>query len=141
MWEQIAAHEQLWWWLGALSVVSFVGALLIIPVLVTRMRADYFVSDQPTAGSWRAEHPAIRWTLLVLKNLLGIVLLLAGIAMIFLPGQGLLTMFIGLSLLNFPGKRRLEIALLRNPIVWRPICWIRRKADRPMLQLPDGVRH
>ena len=139
MWEFVRAHEELWWWLGALSAVSFVGALIFLPVLVARMPADCFLENRPPSDSWRAQHPAVRWTLLILKNVLGVVLVLAGIAMFFLPGQGLLTLLIGLSLVNFPGKRYLEIAILRQPVVWKSINWMRRKAHRPELHLPDGV--
>jgi len=35
--------------------------------------------------------------------------------MLLLPGQGLLTILIGLLLLDFPGKRALELRLLRRP--------------------------
>jgi hypothetical protein len=72
-------------------------------------------------------------SLLILKNLLGIVLLLAGIAMLVLPGQGLITMFVSLTLLNFPGKYRLERWVISQGVVFRSINWIRqRRGYRPM---------
>ena len=60
----------------------------------------------------------------------------AGAAMLVLPGQGLLTLVIGLSLMNFPGKRRLIIRILRRPRVFRTINTMRDKARRPPLQWP-----
>lgn len=43
-----------------------------------------------------------------LRNVLGAILLVAGIAMLVLPGQGVPTILISLGLMNFPGKYRLE---------------------------------
>jgi len=81
-------------------------------------------------------HPAIRWTGLVLKNVVGVLLILAGIAMLVLPGQGLLTIVLGIMMLNFPGKRALELRLIRFPGVLRAINHLRARNQRPPLQLP-----
>jgi hypothetical protein len=70
----------------------------------------------------------------VLKNLLGLVLVLAGIAMMLLPGQGLLTVFVGLLLLEFPGKHRLERRLIGWGPIYRAINRLRRRAGRPPLE-------
>jgi hypothetical protein len=56
--------------------------------------------------------------------------------MLLLPGQGILTILIGLMLLDFPGKRRLERRLVQQPSVWRAINWMRAKAHQPALELP-----
>jgi len=57
------------------------------------------------------------------------------LAMLVLPGQGLLTMFISLMLLDFPGKRRLEQSIVRRPIILRSINWLRERHHRPPLEL------
>ena len=75
--------------------------------------------------------------LLGAKNLAGAVLVLAGLAMLVLPGQGLLTIVVGLLFLDFPGKRSLELRLVRHPPVLRTINWLRATAHRPPLQMPD----
>ena len=62
--------------------------------------------------------------------------MLAGIAMLALPGQGILTILVGITLLNFPGKRRLELRIVRQRRVLRAINWMRAKAKRPPLVLP-----
>ncbi|MBT6854644.1 MAG: hypothetical protein HOA09_03555, partial [Nitrospina sp.] len=87
-------------------------------------------------GSWRHRHPALRFATHVVKNLLGVVLLLMGIAMLVLPGQGILTMLIGISLLDFPGKRTLEKKIVCHPSVHRAIDKIRQRAGQPPLVLP-----
>ena len=61
-----------------------------------------------------------------------------GILMIFMPGQGLLTILMGLALLNFPGKRSAELALARYPPVRKALDWIRQKANKPPFQIPDA---
>ncbi len=78
-------------------------------------------------------HPVLRLVGHVVKNLVGVVFLLAGFAMLFLPGQGILTMLIGLSLLDFPGKRRLEGKLIGQPSVLRAINSMREKFGKPPL--------
>jgi hypothetical protein len=115
----------------------FVGGLVLMPVLLARMRPDHFVDPAPPAGSWRGRHPVIRFSFLAIKNLLGLLLLLAGLAMLVLPGQGIITILVAVSLLNFPGKRRLELALIRQGPVLQAVNWIRARADRPPLVLPD----
>ena len=71
------------------------------------------------------------------KNLLGLFLLGAGIVMLLTPGQGLLTILFSLFVLNFPGKRRLELALIRRPALYRAVNALRRLRGKPPLQLPD----
>ncbi len=124
-------------WSFGLSVVLFVGSLVIMPVLIARMRTDYFVTSSRDEHTWLGRHPAARMTARVLKNTLGGVLLLAGLAMMVLPGQGIITTLVALSLLEFPGKRRLELRLIRQRHVSGAVNWIREKAGRPPLRIPD----
>lgn len=73
--------------------------------------------------------------ILLVKNLLGLVILLMGIAMLFLPGQGLLTMLIGILMLDFPGKFRCERWFVSRRPVLRSINWLRRKSGKPRLRV------
>jgi hypothetical protein len=81
---------------------------------------------------------ALRLIVLVVKNVLGLVFVLAGVAMLVLPGQGILTILIGLSLMNFPGKRTLERRFVQQPMVLQAINWMRRKAGQPPLTVPPA---
>jgi len=134
----IDQHQHLAWWSAGLSAVAFFGTLIAIPVLVTRMPANYFIERDPSPDSWRSRHGAVRVMLRVLKDLLGVLLVLAGIvlAMPLVPGQGILTILIGLSLIDFPGKRNLELKLIRLRTVRKAINWIRARAQQPPLELP-----
>jgi hypothetical protein len=138
MLDWIYAHQPLMLWLAALSALMFVGGIVLMPILVARMRSDYFLRRKPTPGTWGGRHPVIRLSILMVKNGLGVVLLIAGLAMLVLPGQGIITILVGISLLNFPGKRRLELAIVRQGPVLQAINWIRRKARRPALRLPES---
>jgi hypothetical protein len=121
--------------LAVFSVALFVLSVAGVPWFVARVPADYFTRRE--LAEMRLEPAALSpWRIAgrVLKNLLGLVLLLAGIAMVFLPGQGLLTIFVGLLLLDFPGKRRLERRLIGWRPLYRAINALRRRAGRPPLE-------
>jgi hypothetical protein len=67
------------------------------------------------------------------KNVLGVVFVLAGIAMLILPGQGVLTILAGIMLLDFPGKRTLECRVVSQPAVLKSINWMRQRAGHAPL--------
>ncbi len=97
-----------------LSLGSLVLAAVLLPVFVVRLPADYFVTQPKDVVDRRR---SFGWLLRFLKNMVGAVFVLAGIAMLVLPGQGLLTMLIGLLLTDFPGKRKLELRIVRRPAI------------------------
>ena len=84
----------------------------------------------------RESHPILRILFLILKTLLGAILLLGGILMLITPGQGLLTIVIGLLLMNFPGKRRFEIWLVSLGPIHRAMQWIRKRGGKQLLEIP-----
>ncbi|MEN9577034.1 MAG: hypothetical protein RJA70_43 [Pseudomonadota bacterium] len=113
------------------SVVLFVLGVLGVPWFVSRIPADYFTrAEQKTLGIGEVAHPGLRWIVKALKNLLGGLLLLLGIAMLVLPGQGVLTIAAALFLIDFPGKRPLLRRLIHTPVVYRTINAIRTNAGR-----------
>lgn len=119
------------------SVIGFIGSLIAIPLILVRLPADYF--DTRTPRHWmQNHHPLLRLVGLVVKNVVGAVFFLAGFAMLFLPGQGLLTMLIGVSLMDFPRKRELEAKMIGQPTLLGVINSMRHKFDKPPLTLaPD----
>ncbi len=119
-------------WLLAATIFMFLASIVLIPWLLVRIPADYFTRQTRPAG-----YRMMRLMGLVIKNLIGCLLLLLGFVMLFIPGQGLLTLFAGLLLINFPGKRRLELWLIRRSGVRKTIAWLRNKAGREPLQMPE----
>ena len=130
------AHPVLLTTLFVASVVMIALGVLLVPVVVARLPADHFVTDRPRPGSFRHRHPVIRVLLVVLKNAFGVLLVLAGVAMLVLPGQGVLTILFGLAFVDLPGKHRMEMWILRRRPVQQALQWIRRRAKQPPLQFP-----
>ncbi len=118
--------------LFVLSIVGFIGTLIAIPFILVRLPPTYF--DERHPRPWMENHhPVLRLIGMIVKNAVGVVFLLAGFAMLFLPGQGVLTMLIGVSLVDFPGKRRLEARIVGQPTVLKAINALRAKYDKPPL--------
>ena len=131
----IKSHEAILWWLTAASIVTFVVSILLVPFLIIRIPPDYFTRGSHHRKLRANQHPLVRGILVIAKNLLGYILVAAGILMLMLPGQGVLTILIGIMLLSFPGKYELERWIVWHGSVLRSINWIRRQAGRPPLVL------
>ena len=129
----LAEHQYLLWWMGVGSAFVFVISLLSLPWLVAQIPDDYFVPKKRQPTQWKTRQPLIRLIILIGKNCLGYMLLLGGILMLFLPGQGLLTMITGLLLIDYPGKFRLERKIVNTPTVLKSLNWLRAKAHKPPL--------
>jgi len=124
---------------GAMFVV-FVGSLLLVPVIVTRIPHDYFAHHRRPPSRMAEQHRVVRIVFRVAKNVVGVLLMLAGVAMLVLPGQGLLSIFVGFLRLDFPGKYRLEKWIVSRRRALGAINWLRRRRGRaPMIVVPpDG---
>jgi hypothetical protein len=122
----------LWWGVG-ISIVLAVGTLVLAAVVVVTWPPWRFKAVQPPESP---SHPVARVLALIVKNAAGILLVLAGAVMALpgIPGQGVLTMIIGLTLLDFPGKRGLEGRIVRRPWVLPAINRLRARFDRPPLE-------
>ena len=127
-------HQAVLWAAGIASIVVFFASLLIMPALVIRIPVDYFSHSRRPASRFAGLHPAARLTLHIGKNALGGLLLMAGVAMLVLPGQGLLTILVGFLLFDFPRKYHLERWLVRKRMVHGPINWLRRRHRREPLR-------
>jgi hypothetical protein len=132
-----ASREVVLWWLFAASLALLLLTPLLVGWLVVRLPRDYFTAHRRRPAPWLERYPSLRPVLLVGKNLLGLVLVLAGLVMLVVPGQGLLTLVVGVILLDFPGKFRLERWLATRPPVWRAINWLRKRAGHQPLERPE----
>jgi hypothetical protein len=136
----VHSHAGLVWWLAAVSVAMFVLSLLLVPVLAVRIPADYFKDPTKPQDPVALHHPAARVPIKVARNLAGLVLVILGIAMLVLPGQGLLTVVLGLLVADFPGKYRLERWIVLRPAVLKAINWQRRRKGREPLRVAGYTR-
>lgn len=125
-------HERLFYWVSALSLVALGATAVIGPLILVRMPADYFCRHRDAARASR-RRPRFHFAFLVIRNISGGLLILLGLALLLLPGQGVLTVIAGLTMLEFPAKRRLMRRIAFRPKVRRSIDWLRRRAGRPPL--------
>lgn len=113
----------------ALSVVGIVMVLMMI----LWMPEDHFVTQKKLSAhappAWRVAWLCFRYTL-------GLALLGLGVIMIITPGPGLISILLGLSLMDLPGKQQLLRRGLRLKSVRGSLNWIRRKFDKPPLRFP-----
>ena len=118
-----------------LSFIATVGFLAFVGFLFVRLPPGYFC--HPARSGFLADkHPLIRRTGCFLKNVLGAVLVALGCVLSLpgIPGPGIVTILIGVMLLDFTGKRSLEIWLIRRPLVLRTINHLRRQFGKPPLE-------
>lgn len=120
--------------IGFVSALIFVISLLSLPWLVAKIPVDYFASQGRAETAWKSRHPVARLLLIIGKNLLGFILLLGGIVMLFLPGQGILTIVAGLLLMDYPGKFAIEKRIARTPTIFKGLNWLRDRAGKPPLK-------
>jgi amino acid transporter len=121
---------------GLLFVVTFAISLAIVSFIMVSIPFDYFRKDRPRK-LWSDRHPAVRFLGVFVKNLLGVVLVVLGIVMSIpgVPGQGILTILLGIMLLDFPGKRDLEHKLVSRPTVLNAINKLRHRFGKDRLVL------
>jgi putative transmembrane protein PGPGW len=121
--------------LTVVSALTFIVSLVGASWAVRRLPADYLLHEPSKALAGGRVSPG-----LVLRNGLGGVLLVLGVLMLVLPGQGLLTILAALGLMDFRGKRRFEHWLMLRPTVLAAINRLRRRSGRPPLLSPLGNR-
>ena len=134
MFSAVTSNVDLMWQLAVVSLVTFFATLLLVPMILIRLPSDYF-SFRRRQRRPQVRHPLVVVLLTLVKNVFGLTFVAAGVVMLVLPGQGILTILVGLMLLDFPGKYRAEQWLVGHAPVLRSINWIRSRADRPPLRI------
>lgn len=132
----IQAHENLVWWIVVSSPIMFLGTLVILTAVIVMLPSEYFARNDKRHPIIPVDNQVLLIGYKIFKNVVGIFFILAGLAMLVLPGQGLISLLLGLSLTSFPGKHRLIRFIIRRKAVFRSANWLRKKFDRPPLQRP-----
>jgi hypothetical protein len=113
-------------------VASMIFSLIIVGIVIVKIPENYFSShyqhDFLPNSPWLT-----RWGAVVAKNVAGLVLVIAGIVMLVGPGQGILTILIGLILMDIPGKRPIEARLIKRPVILAAVNGFRAKYNKPPL--------
>ena len=117
-----------------LFLLSFAISTLAVGVVIIKIPADYF-SSQHAAELMPGKPWLMRWSAVILKNLLGVILVLVGIVLSLpgIPGQGILTILLGLILLDIPGKRPIEVRIIRRPSILKTVNNLRAKFNKSPL--------
>ena len=129
-----ANHPEVLIGMGISSIFIFLISILGISWFIAQIPEDYFLRSKRQPSKWREQKPILRFVVMFGKNLIGLSLIIGGLLMLVLPGQGLLTIVTGLLLVNYPGKYKLEQKLSSMPSIFRALNWIRVKAKKPLLQ-------
>jgi len=121
---------------GLVFIVTFGASLAIVSFILVKLPADYFSKSNERRILENLPR-GIRIAAIVGKNLLGVVLVLLGIILSIpgVPGQGILTILLGIMLLDFPGKHRLEQKIICRPKVREAINAMRLRFGKPPLIL------
>ncbi len=116
--------------------MSLIASTLAVAIVMVKIPANYFSETHQReflpGSSW-----FVRWGALILKNVLGVVLIILGILLSLpgVPGQGFLTILLGLIMLDIPGKRPLEARIIKIPKVLSAINGLRARYNKPPLIL------
>ena len=123
--------------LGAgIFLVSFFANLGIVSWILVKLPADHFSKSRKTKF-WAGPRPWLHAAKVIGKNIAGILLVVLGVVLSLpgVPGQGLLTVLLGIMLLDFPGRHRLEQKLLSKPSIVNSINKLRGKFGKKPLEL------
>ena len=123
--------------LGSLSIFILIISVFMMVLIISILPEDYFKSENRNLISsvQNSRYPLLKLLVLITKNFFGILLLLSGILMLVLPGQGILTIITGLVFMDYPGKYKFERKLLRQKGVINSINWIRSRLSKPSLKV------
>jgi len=122
--------------IGGLSIVILIFSIIGLGWFISQIPEDYFIHEKRQADNWDKYSSKTRIVIIITKNFIGIAMLISGLLLLILPGQGLLTMIIGLLLIDYPRKFQLEQKIISIPSVFRSLNWFRAKARKPNLLHP-----
>ena len=96
--------------LGSLSIFILIISVFMMVLIISFLPEDYFKSENRNLISsvQNSRYPLLKLLVLITKNFFGVLLLLSGILMLVLPGQGILTIITGLVFMDYPGKYKFE---------------------------------
>ncbi len=115
-------------------LLSLGFSFLAIAIVMVKIPANYFSPNYEQ--SFMPDKPwYIRWSAVIIKNIFGVFLIILGILLSLpgVPGQGILTILLGLIMIDIPGKRPLEARIIKRPNVLAAINKLRKKYNKPPL--------
>ena len=130
--EYTNTYKSFIFWISLVSLTIFIISILSIRWLVLLIPENYFKEKK---NSILKEKYFFYWVAFkFIKNSLGYLLIIGGILMLVLPGQGILTIFVGMILSDYPGKYHIEKKIIQSSIILRTINSIRKKSGKKPLK-------
>lgn len=110
--------------------ISFAMIVIVVVKIPENYFSTHYQSDFLPDSPWM-----VRWGAVVAKNLLGVFLILLGIVLSLpgVPGQGFLTILLGIIMLDIPGKRPIEARIIQRPSILNSLNALRAKFNKPPL--------
>ena len=117
-------------------IVTFSANLALVSFILVKIPADYF-RESPKSKFLEKQSSVVRVLAIVGKNIAGVILVVLGVVLSLpgVPGQGVLTILLGVMLLDFPGRRRFERWIVSSPKVLGAVNKLRQRFDKPPLVL------
>ena len=131
--EFVSSYKAYILWLATISLFVFIFSLISIKWLVALIPTNYFIKKNMVKS--KKSYSFIWLISIIVKNLIGYTLILGGLLMLILPGQGLFTILMGLVLSNYPGKYNIERRFISIPSVLKTVNWLRKKSNKPPLEI------
>jgi hypothetical protein len=135
MFEWFVDNRSLLIWLSFFSAIFFIISLIALPWLVGLIPEDYFFNTTTDSQNANEDNFFYKLAMKIGKNALGLVLLAGGVLMLFLPGQGLLTIFMGAVLIDYPKKKLIERRLIKIGFILKCLNCFRIKGGHSSLRL------
>lgn len=120
-----------WLWIVILSALTAIGTFIGFTAFIISLPSDYFKHKIHVN---RIKNPIVRISLRILKNVVGVIAVIAGLVMLITPGQGVVAILVGVMLCDFPGKHKLERKLIARPLVLNTLNKIRARFNRPPIE-------
>ena len=134
--EWLASYSSILIGIGGLSILILMFSIIGLGWFISQIPEDYFIHEKRQAKNWDQYSSETRMMMIIVKNVIGIVMLISGLLLLILPGQGILTMIIGILLIDYPGKFKLEQKIISIPSVFRGLNWFRAKSKKSYLRHP-----
>jgi hypothetical protein len=122
-------------------LISLFGSAAAVAFVLCRLPADYLTREARAAMP--DDGAQVKRVLRSIgRNVLGALLVLLGIALSLpgVPGQGVLTILLGVMVMDVPGKEKVERKIMLRPSVFRSINKLRARFGRAPLEAGEAAR-
>ncbi len=124
--------EDHWIALSLINLSLFIGFIIIVIYAFSSLPNDYWLEKDDGHFS----SPLVK----VVRNLIALPVLLMGILMLFLPGQGLLTVLLALLISDFEYKRELVQKIIAQKKVRDSLDSLRTKMGKDTFHWPANSK-